>query len=199
MMLDLRCGRLAASLGAALLLLAPAAAQETESAGTMPANPAEYRIGISDELRITVWREPDLSLPVIVRPDGSITVPLVGDVRAAGRTATEITREITAALTKYIKEPIVTVIVEQINSNTIYVIGEVNRQGGIELRQRTRILQALAMAGGLTEFADKSRVVLLREEGGREVVREIDYRKLIRGEAPGENLYLQPGDTIIVY
>jgi polysaccharide export outer membrane protein len=146
-----------------------------------------------------VWREPDLSLPVIVRPDGSITVPLVGDVRALGRTATEITREITSALTKYIKEPIVTVIVEQINSNTIYVIGEVNRQGSIELRQRTRFLQALAMAGGLTEFADKSRVVLLREEGGREVVREIDYRRLIRGEAPGDNLYVQPGDTIIVY
>jgi polysaccharide export outer membrane protein len=91
------------------------------------------------------------------------------------------------------------VIVEKINSNTIYVIGEVNRQGSIELRQRTRFLQALAMAGGLTEFADKSRVVLLREEGGREVVREIDYRRLIRGEAPGDNLYVQPGDTIIVY
>jgi len=198
-MLDVRCGRLAALCGAALLLLAPAAAQETESAGTKPANPAEYRIGISDELRITVWREPDLSLPVIVRPDGNITVPLVGDVRAATRTAMEITREITGALTKYIKEPIVTVIVERINSNTIYVIGEVHRQGDIELRQRTRFLQALAMAGGPTEFADKSRMVLLREEGGREVVREIDYRKLIRGEAPGENIYLQPGDTIIVY
>jgi polysaccharide export outer membrane protein len=199
MRLDMGCARLVTTLGATLVLLAPAAAQETESGGAKAPSSAEYRIGIADELRITVWREPDLSLPVIVRPDGSITVPLVGDVRALGRTATEITREITSALTKYIKEPIVTVIVEQINSNTIYVIGEVNRQGSIELRQRTRFLQALAMAGGLTEFADKSRVVLLREEGGREVVREIDYRRLIRGEAPGDNLYVQPGDTIIVY
>lgn len=199
MRLDMGCARLATSLCATFVLLAPAAAQQTESAPTKAASPAEYRIGIADELRITVWREPDLSLPVIVRPDGNITVPLVGDVRASGRTATEITREIASALTKYIKEPIVTVIVSQINSNTIYVIGEVHRQGSIELRQRTRFLQALAMAGGLTEFADKSRVVLLREEGGREVVREIDYRRLIRGEAPEDNLYVQPGDTIIVY
>ena len=159
---------------------------------TTAASPDEYRIGISDQLRISVWREEDVSLPVIVRPDGKITVPLVGDVQAAGRTATDITRQIAQALTKYIKEPIVTVIVEEINSNTVYVIGEVNRQGAIELRQRTRFLQALAMAGGLTEFADKSRIVLLREVDGREVVRELDFKRLIRGEAPEENVYLRP-------
>src|SRR5262245_20428369 len=117
MRLNMRAGALATSLGATLMLLVPVAAQEAQSSGTKAASPAEYRIGISDELRISVWREPDLSLPVIVRPDGSITVPLVGDIRAAGRTATEITREIASALTKYIKEPIVTVIVEKINSN----------------------------------------------------------------------------------
>ena len=121
------------------------------------------------------------------------------DIQAAGRTATDITKQIGDALTKYIKEPIVTVIVEEINSNTVYVIGEVNRQGAIELRQRTRFLQVIAMAGGLTEFADKSRMVLLREEGGREVVRELDFRKLIRGETPEDNVYLRPGDTVIVY
>jgi polysaccharide export outer membrane protein len=183
-----------------MMLLAPLASVAlAEQADSTVAAPNEYRIGISDKLRVSVWREEDVSLPVIVRPDGKITVPLVGDVLAAGRTATDITQEIAQALKKYIKEPIVTVIVEEINSNTIYVIGEVNRQGAIELQQRTRFLQAIAMAGGLTEFADKSRVVLLREENGREVVRELDFKKLIRGEAPEENVYLRPGDTIIVY
>ena len=194
----LHCHRRAACLGAALMLLAPGAlAQPPDS--TTTARPDEYRIGIADELRISVWREEDVSLRVIVRPDGKITVPLVGDIHAAGRTATDITQQIAQALTKYIKEPIVTVIVEAINSNTVYVIGEVRRQGAIELRQRTRFLQVLAMAGGLTEFADKSRMVLLRDEGGREVVRELDFRKLIRGQTPEENVFLRPGDTIIVY
>ena len=169
--------RMAACLGAAMMLLAfSASVALAEQPGTTTAGPNEYRIGISDKLRVSVWREEDVSLPVIVRPDGKITVPLVGDVLAAGRTATDITQEIAQALKKYIKEPIVTVIVEEINSNTIYVIGEVNRQGAIELQQRTRFLQAIAMAGGLTEFADRSHVVLLREENGREVVRELETK-----------------------
>ena len=116
--------RRAACLGAAMMLLAPGALAQPPDSTTATARPDEYRIGIADELRISVWREEDVSLRVIVRPDGKITVPLVGDIHAAGRTATDITQQIAQALTKYIKEPIVTVIVEEINSNTVYVLGD---------------------------------------------------------------------------
>jgi polysaccharide export outer membrane protein len=159
---------------------------------------AEYVIGVEDVLDIVVWREEDTTLEVIVRPDGKITVPLVGDVQAAGRTASEIADQLTESLSRYIKEPLVAVIVSEINSFRVYVIGEVNSQGVLELRQRTRLLQALALAKGLTEFANKSDIVLIREENGRIERMRFDYKKLVKDENASDNIYVKPGDTIIV-
>lgn len=163
-----------------------------------PGLSGEYIIGVEDQLSISIWREPDLDRTVTVRPDGKITFPLVGDIQAEGRTSRQLMVDITGALTKFIKEPVVTVIVEEINSFKVYVLGEVTTQGELRLRRRTRFLDALALAGGLTNFANKSDIILIRNEDGRSVRINVDYRQVIKGEKADSNFFLKPGDTIIV-
>jgi polysaccharide export outer membrane protein len=158
---------------------------------------ADYLIGVEDVLSVSVWKEPELSRNVNVRPDGKITVPLIGDLQAAGKSPTQLATSITEGLARFVSEPIVTVTVEQINSFKVYMIGEIGKQGELALKRRTRLLQAIAMAGGLSPYASKN-IVVVRDEGGREVRTEIDYRKLLSGERPELNIYLKPGDTIIV-
>lgn len=173
--------------------LAPSGAQEPS-----PAAPGEYVIGVEDKLEISVWREADLARTVVVRPDGKVTFFLIGDVVAAGRTARQLDEEITEGLSRFIREPVVTVIVTEIEHFKVFVLGEVAAQGVLTLKRRTRLLEAIAQAGGLTPFADKSNVVLVREEGGREVRQRIDYKKILSGERPESNVFLKPGDTILV-
>ena len=158
----------------------------------------EFVLGVEDRLSISVWREPDLARIVAVRPDGKITFPLVGDVQAAGRAPRQLTDELTKLLARFIKEPVVTVVVEDINNFKVFVLGEVTVQGVLILRRRTRLLEAIALAGGMSRFADKSNVLLMRFEDGNEVRTKIDYRKVVSGERPELNVYLRPGDTIIV-
>jgi polysaccharide export outer membrane protein len=175
------------------LWVAPVALAESEK------TPApEYELGVEDRLFISVWKEPDLTLTVTIRPDGRITVPLVGDLMAAGLSPTELSARLTAELGTYVKSPVVTVIVEGIENFKVYVLGEVGSQGMLTLRRRTRLLQAIAQSGGLTEFADKSNIILVREKYGQETRIPIDYRKLVSGKQPELNMYLQPGDTILV-
>ena len=194
-----RSGRLALILMVTLggILLAPIRAQSPPPGGDVQSGAGEYVVGVEDRLTIAVWREPELARSVVVRPDGKITFPLVGDIQAAGKTAAQLDTQITAALADFIKEPVVTVIVEEINNFKIYMIGEVARQGEIVLRRRTRLLQAIALAGGLTPYADKSKLTVIRDEDGREVRINIDYRKVASGERPESNIFLKPGDTIV--
>lgn len=173
---------------------APAHAQESARAGSAS---ADYVIGVEDQLAVSVWKELDLNLSVIVRPDGKISFPLVKDLQAAGKTPQQLGQVITEALAKYIKEPIVTVIVQQINSFKVYVLGEVAQQGEFVLRRRTRLLHVIALAGGLTPYSSKN-IVLVRDENGRDVRSDIDYRKVINGDRPELNVFLKPGDTILV-
>ena len=163
-----------------------------------PAAFEEYSLGVEDKLSISVWKELDMTKTVAIRPDGKITFPLVGDVQAAGRTARQLTDDLTKLLGRFIKEPVVTVVVEEINNFKVFVLGEVATQGVLNLRRRTRLLEAVALAGGLSKFADKSDILLLRFEDGRETRTKIDYRKVVSGERPESNVYLKPGDTIIV-
>lgn len=181
---------------AGLLAAAPAASQQEDPARAAAAT-ADYVVGVEDQLSISVWKEPELTKTVNVRPDGKMTFPLVGDLQAAGKTPRQLSQALTESLARFIKEPIVTVTVEQINNFKVYVIGEVGAQGELTLKRRTRLLQAIALSGGLSPYASKTLVVV-REEGGREVRTEIDYRKVISGERPELNIYLKPGDTIIV-
>jgi len=187
-------GLVSAALSSTLWLFA------TPSFGDVATTPAfdEFILGVEDKLSISVWKEPDLTKSVIIRPDGKITFPLVGDVQAAGRAPRQLTEDLTKLLARFIKEPVVTVAVEEINNFKVFVLGEVATQGALNLRRRTRLLEVIALAGGLSKFADKSNVLLMRFEDGKETRSRIDYRKVVSGEKPGPNLYLQPGDTIIV-
>ena len=162
-----------------------------------PAPTGDYLIGVEDVLSVSVWKQPELTRTVNVRPDGKITFPLLGDMQAAGRTPVQLAAELTETLVKYVQDPIVTVTVEQINSYKIYLLGEIGKQGELTLKRPMRLLQVIAMAGGLSPYASKN-VVVVRDEGGREVRTEVDYRKLLSGERPELNIPLKAGDTIIV-
>ncbi len=184
------------SLGVVLALASPRPSLASED--LLPQPPGDYVVGVEDRLTVSVWREAELQRSVVVRPDGKITIPLVGDVVAAGKTPGQLASELQAVLAKYIRDPVVTVIVEEINHFKVFVLGQVNQQGMLLLKRPTRLLQALALAGGLTEFADKSQVTVIRQEDGRERRLEINVRKVFNGERPDQNIYLKPGDTIIV-
>jgi polysaccharide export outer membrane protein len=158
----------------------------------------DYVLGVEDKLSISVWKEPDLLKTLAIRPDGKITFPLVGDIQAAGRTPKQLTDDVSKALEKYIKEPVVTIAVEEINSFKVFILGEVSAQGALSLHRKTRLLEAIAMSGGMTQFADKSNVVLLRYENGKDVRTRIDYRKVVSGDRPELNVFLKPGDMIFV-
>jgi polysaccharide biosynthesis/export protein len=181
-----------------VLMLATAFSTMPAQDSPAPAASSDYVLGVEDKLSISVWKEPDLSRNVTIRPDGKITSPLVGDIKAAGRTAKELTADLTTALSRFVKEPIVTVAVEEIQSFKVFVLGEVATQGALVLRRRTRLLEAIALSGGMTQFANKSDLVLIRYEDDKETRTRIDYRKVVSGEKPELNVFLKPGDTIIV-
>ena len=160
----------------------------------------EYEIGPRDVLRITVWNQPNLNVAeLVVRLDGKISFPLVDDVQAAGLTPEALKAALTERLSEYITAPHVTVIVREINSKLIYVIGEVAREGPIVFRSDMRILDALATAGGFRPFAGKDRIKLIREQNGSGSVEFIfDYDQFVEGESLDQNVLLLPGDRIVV-
>jgi polysaccharide export outer membrane protein len=157
-----------------------------------------YKIGIQDVLGIVVWNEPALSLDVQVRPDGKITVPLLHDVEVVGEAPEQVAASLAARLSEFVNSPNVTVIVRQINSYTVYFLGEVLAPGALPFYRPTRILQGIAAAGGLTEFS-KKEITLLREVGGIEKRYQIDLKKLIAGDPGQENMFLLPDDTLLFH
>jgi polysaccharide export outer membrane protein len=196
-----RLGHRIVALALAILVILPAASSGRVLAAD-PENKADpgapdYVLGVEDRLSISVWRELDMVQTVVVRPDGKITFPLVGDLQAAGRTARQLDEELTQKLAVFIREPVVTVIVAEINAFKVFVLGEVVTQGALTLRRPTRLLEAIAQQGVLTPYADKSKLVILRQEDGREARIVIDYRKVLSGDRPDQNIFLKPGDTII--
>jgi polysaccharide export outer membrane protein len=161
-------------------------------------NSADYVIGIEDVIQITVWKNADLSVTVPVRPDGKISLPLIDDVQAAGLHPLELKGELTRRWKSFLSAPEVSVIVKEVNSFKIFMVGQVVRQGELQLKGPTRLLQAISLAGGLTTFADKSKIVVLRESGGVESRREINFKNVVSGKRPEENILLLPGDTVVV-
>lgn len=191
----------------ALALASPAAAQEprTPAAGSVangsPTAPradtsADYRLVAGDKLRIEVYKDPQLSQSLQVRPDGKVTLPLVGDVTAAGRTSNELRDSIAASLEEYITNPVVTVIVVETVPPVIYVVGEVNSPGAQPLNAQISVLQALSAAGGLSDFAKRKDIRIQRKTASGMTTLRFNYNDAINGEA--KPIYLQPGDTIIV-
>ena len=181
----------------------PAGAAASDSA-EVALNPAylpsdeEYRIGIEDRLDISVWRDPDLSRQLPVRPDGKISLPLIRDVVAAGKTPRALGEEIETRLKEFLTSPSVTVIVTEVNSLKVYLLGEVATPGPIMLRSTLRLLQAISMAGGVTQFGGRSGVLVYRQTPLREEILEISYRDLMKGDKPDDNIVLLPNDTIVV-
>ncbi len=159
-----------------------------------------YEIGPSDILAIRVWKNPELSLEQVpVRPDGKISVPLVNDVQAAGLTTLQLKDVLTKALAEYVTNPEVTVVVVQMNSRRVFVLGEVTHPGPIPLVEDLRVLDAIAAAGGFTTFADKRHIkVIRRQQDGTGVEYRFNYSSYVSGGDPLSNLLLQNGDTIVV-
>jgi polysaccharide export outer membrane protein len=155
-----------------------------------------FRIGAGDVLRIDVWKEPDLSSTVTVRPDGVISLPVVGDFKAAGLTPEDVQTQLAAALGEFVTAPSVTVIVEEIKSRKIFVTGKVATPGVYDLNQPTRVLQAIALAGGTIDFAKTDRIVVLRDGGGQRF--KVSMKAIAKGRHLEDNILLLPGDTIIV-
>ena len=159
----------------------------------------EYRIGVPDLLELTVWQHEDVSGPLLVRSDGKVSVPLMGDVRAEGRTPTELAAVIRNGLRDYIAKPRVDIAVTEMNSQVVSVIGGgIEREGQVELQRNTRVIEAIAAMGGLTPFAKKRRIRVLRNTPEGQVEYNFDYNAFVNGEAPDSNLVLKAGDTIIV-
>jgi polysaccharide export outer membrane protein len=160
---------------------------------------AEYRIGAGDILEISVWKEPDLNRKeVLVRVDGRLSFPLLGDIPAAGMTPMELTETIQKGLKEYVSNPVVTVTLLNPGSQRIYVLGEIQRTGEYPLMKNLTILQAFALAGGFTQWASKDEIILLRNEGGREKLYKINYKDIVKGREIETNLTLQANDTIVV-
>jgi len=167
-----------------------------------PAGPAaadvSYTIGVDDVLDISVWKEPDVSRSVPVRPDGKISLPLINDVQAAGLTPADLAAEITGRLKKFLNDPQVTVIVTQINSRRVYVVGGVVRAGAYPLLPGMTVLQAISSAGGFTVYADTKAIRVVRIVDGKQTELPFDYHAVLKGAKSSENILLLPGDTIVV-
>ena len=176
----------------------PAPEDDTKAATRAATTDPAYVIGPEDVLDINVWKEPDVSRTVPVRPDGKISLPLVNDVQAAGSTPQQLASEVTQKLRKYLNEPQVTVIVTAINSQRVFVVGEVLRAGAFPLIPGMTVLQALSSAGGFTTFADVKKIHVMRLVNGKHVEMPFNYRDVLRGDNPDQNIKLEPGDTVVV-
>ena len=184
-----------------LVLLGTASAQTpvgtSGSTASAASTAADYRLAAGDKLRIEVYKDAQLSQSLQIRPDGKITLPLVGDVAAAGHTSVELRDAISASLKEYITNPVVTVIVTEASPQVVYVTGEVNKPGALTLAGQMSILQALAMAGGFTDFADKKNILIKRRTAKGMETLKFNYKNALADDTK-EPLQLQAGDTVVV-
>jgi polysaccharide export outer membrane protein len=180
---------------------APAAPAPTAGAPAAPAGaviPPGYLIGPEDVLVIVFWREKEMSAEVAVRPDGKISLPLLNDVNAAGLTPEQLRGQLLEAASKFIEEPSATVIVKEIRSRKVFVTGQVAKPGPYALAAPTTVLQLLATAGGVLEYADSKHIRVMRTENGKPVSFTFNYKDVIKGKNLKQNIELKPGDTVVV-
>lgn len=187
---------IAAALFAAPLALAQEEIRTREAAATAAADPS-YEIGPEDLLEISVWREEGLKKEVLVRPDGGISFPLIGEVTATGKTVAALRDELVKRLETFIPEPTVSVALLKV-ANRIYVIGRVNKPGDFPVGRDVDVLQALSMAGGLTPFASENGIKVMRRQGDRQITLPFEYARVVRGEKLDQNVVLRRGDVVVV-
>jgi polysaccharide biosynthesis/export protein len=187
-------------------LLCPA--QDNKPANPPAGNPAAlpapassssdtYVIGESDQITVTVWKETTLSGDLLVRPDGMISMPLLGDVQASGLTPLQLADQISTKLKKYIQDPNVSVVLTKMNSKRIYLLGEVGKKGPVDMTPGMTLLEAISSAGGLTDFANTKKMYILRDEAGKQQKIPVRYKDALKGNS-ALNVVLKPGDTIVV-
>ncbi len=176
--------------------LAIRAADVKRASAVMPAEQPEFHLGPGDQIDVFVWKEPELSTNVVIRPDGRISLPLTGEIEASGKTAIQLQQEIRDKLRQFITEPVVNVIVKQVNSLKISVLGQVRRPDVYRIQNRVTVMDAIAMAGGFTDYAKRNKVIVLRNtrEGQQRII--FDVRHAVASGS--EQLYLQPQDTVYV-
>jgi polysaccharide export outer membrane protein len=185
--------------GSALYAQKPAPQPAPAQNGAAPAVPADYVIGPEDVIFVSFWNETGMSAEVTVRPDGKVTLPLLNDVEAAGHTPEQLTALLGRLSVKFFKEsPTITVTVKDIRSRRVYILGEVAKPGVYPLNADMNVLQLIATAGGLLEWADKDGIEIVRSESGKEKRHRFNYGDAIRGKNPKQNIALKPGDLIVV-
>lgn len=173
------------------------AAKSGGAAAVVPTDP-DYKIGPLDVLRVDVWKEAEVSRVVPVRPDGKISLPLLNDVQAAGLTAMELSKVISEGLKAFMNNPQVTVTINEINSRRVYVTGEVVKAGTLALLPNMTVLQALSSTGGFTQFAKLKGIYVLRVEDGKQVRHPFNYKDVVSGKKPEQDIQLRAGDVIVV-
>jgi polysaccharide export outer membrane protein len=178
-------------------IAAPGIAQQQMNSG-VEGDSLDYLIGPDDMLDISVWKEESLQRKVVVRPDGKISFPLIGEISASPHSAEELQNEITQRLKKFIPDPVVTVVVEKVAAYAIYVIGEVKNSGQYQVGHYLDVVQALALAGGLTPYAAENKIKILRRENGVEVAIPFEYTKVEAGGDLKQNIILKRGDVVVV-
>lgn len=181
-----------------LSLLVVVAMPFTSATAQSASPPPDYKISPEDVLEISVWKEPDLQREVIVRPDGGISFPLVGDIRAAGKSTSELQEDLVRALETFIPDAVVTVSIVELKGLRIYVMGKVRSPGQFLVGRYVDVLQALTLAGGFTPFANQRDVHVIRRVDGREVVYEFDYTEVEKGKNLEQNIRLQADDIVVV-
>jgi len=181
-----------------------AAAPKPEASATTVEEPQEmvtrdaYIVQPGDVLNISVWKERDLQGDIAVRPDGALNFPLVGEIMAAGKTIQQLKADITARLSRFIPDPVVTVVVKNILGNKIFVIGKVNRPGEFVVNRNMDVMQALSMAGGLNPYASENNIKILRRVNDEQITFRFKYSQVEKGEKLEQNIVLQGGDVVIV-
>ena len=160
--------------------------------------PPGYVIGPDDQLAVVYWREKDMSADVVVRPDGLISLPLLNEVQASGLTPEQLRAEITKGAAKFVEDPTVSVVVKAINSRKVFITGQVGKAGTYPLGGPTTVLQLIATAGGIGEYADKGKITIVRKDNGKDVSFRFNYEDVTKGKNLAQNIELKPGDTVIV-
>jgi len=192
--------RIAAHASLPILILVLALASQSGRAGgvTVPVVDATYLVQPGDTLQVTVWKEQELQAEVLIRPDGGLSFPLAGEIEAAGHTVEDIRKVLQGRLTKYLPDPVVTVVVKKADGSRIFVVGKVNRPGDFALFRPIDVMQALSLAGGATPYADVNGIRILRREGAQQQVFHFRYDDVRRGKDLTQNILLHSGDTVVV-
>lgn len=176
----------------------PASAPAPASAGAVATVPPDYVIGTADVLSVVFWRDKDMSADVVVRPDGKISLPLLDEIQAGGLTPEQLRARLVIAAAKYIEDPTTTVVVKEIHSRRVFITGNVAKPGTYDLGGDLTVLQLIALAGGLQEYAHAKSIVILRTENGRQQTLKFNYKDVIGQKRVEQNILLKSGDTVVV-